>query len=93
MTNSLDIIRAAAMTLPEVEEHQGDTGTTFTVGGEAFAVVEGDRLRLRVAGDTAALDWSDCALGDDADWPSIEDRIARSWELAAPARLLEAGGR
>ena len=23
----------------------------------------------------------------------VEDRIARSWELAAPARLLEAGGR
>ena len=27
------------------------------------------------------------------DWVRIEDRIAISWELAAPRRLLEAGGR
>ena len=31
--------------------------------------------------------------GDAVDWALVEDRIARSWELAAPARLLEAGGR
>lgn len=31
--------------------------------------------------------------GDSVDWALIEDRIARSWELAAPGRLLEAGGR
>lgn len=30
---------------------------------------------------------------DDTDWAHVEDRIARSWELAAPRRLLEAGGR
>lgn len=29
----------------------------------------------------------------DTDWQHVEDRIARSWELAAPRRLLEAGGR
>ena len=29
----------------------------------------------------------------DTDWGHIADRIARSWELAAPPRLLEAGGR
>ena len=27
------------------------------------------------------------------DWEHVGDRIARSWELAAPRRLLEAGGR
>ncbi|RHW16262.1 MmcQ/YjbR family DNA-binding protein [Sphingomonas gilva] len=27
------------------------------------------------------------------DWAHIEDRIVRSWEFAAPRRLLEAGGR
>jgi phosphoribosylglycinamide formyltransferase-1/phosphoribosylamine--glycine ligase/phosphoribosylglycinamide formyltransferase/phosphoribosylformylglycinamidine cyclo-ligase len=32
-------------------------------------------------------------LAGDPDWPLVEDRVARSWELAAPARLLEAGGR
>jgi phosphoribosylglycinamide formyltransferase-1/phosphoribosylamine--glycine ligase/phosphoribosylglycinamide formyltransferase/phosphoribosylformylglycinamidine cyclo-ligase len=30
--------------------------------------------------------------GDDIDWTLVEERIARSWELAAPPRLLEAGG-
>ena len=27
------------------------------------------------------------------DWDHVADRIAASWELAAPRRLLEAGGR
>jgi hypothetical protein len=31
--------------------------------------------------------------GDDVDWGHVADRIAASWELAAPRRLLEAGGR
>jgi hypothetical protein len=31
--------------------------------------------------------------GDSVDWGHIGDRIAESWELAAPRRLLEAGGR
>jgi hypothetical protein len=31
--------------------------------------------------------------GDHVDWDHVADRIAASWELAAPRRLLEAGGR
>jgi len=31
--------------------------------------------------------------GDAVDWDHVGDRIAESWELAAPKRLLEAGGR
>lgn len=31
--------------------------------------------------------------GDSIDWDHVSDRIAASWELAAPRRLLEAGGR
>jgi hypothetical protein len=31
--------------------------------------------------------------GDNVDWDHVGDRIAESWELAAPRRLLEAGGR
>jgi hypothetical protein len=31
--------------------------------------------------------------GDKVDWDHVSDRIAESWELAAPRRLLEAGGR
>ena len=32
-------------------------------------------------------------VGEDVDWEHVSDRIAASWELAAPRRLLEAGGR
>ena len=31
--------------------------------------------------------------GDSVDWDHVADRIAASWELAAPRGLLEAGGR
>ena len=31
--------------------------------------------------------------GEEVDWDHVGDRIATSWELAAPRRLLEAGGR
>jgi len=31
--------------------------------------------------------------GPNVDWPHVADRIAASWELAAPRRLLEGGGR
>ena len=31
--------------------------------------------------------------GDEVDWDHVGNRIAQSWELAAPRRLLEAGGR
>lgn len=31
--------------------------------------------------------------GDDVDWDRVGDRIAASWEMVAPRRLLEAGGR
>jgi hypothetical protein len=30
---------------------------------------------------------------EDVDWDHVSDRVAQSWELAAPRRLLEAGGR
>jgi hypothetical protein len=31
--------------------------------------------------------------GDSVDWELVDSRIARSWELAAPRRFLEMGGR
>jgi len=31
--------------------------------------------------------------GNEVNWDHVADRIAASWELAAPRRLLEAGGR
>lgn len=38
--------------------------------------------------------WVSIGVGGEAvDWDHVADRIAASWELAAPRRLLEAGGR
>jgi hypothetical protein len=38
--------------------------------------------------------WLSISVADpDVDWDHVADRIAQSWELAAPRRLLEAGGR
>ena len=37
--------------------------------------------------------WVSINLAGDPDWDHVADRIAASWELAAPRRLLEAGGR
>ena len=38
--------------------------------------------------------WVAMRLGrDDTDWDRVGDRIAISWEMVAPQRLLEAGGR
>lgn len=31
--------------------------------------------------------------GDDTDWDHVGDRVAQSWEMVAPRRFLEAGGR
>ena len=40
------------------------------------------------------VNWVGLAVGHgDTDWDHVGDRIARSWELAAPAKLLELGGR
>ena len=40
-----------------------------------------------------AAGWVAMDLAANPDWALVEDRIAHSWELAAPQRLLEAGGR
>jgi len=41
-----------------------------------------------------AADWVGIRLDvDDIDWDHVADRVATSWELAAPRRLRELGGR
>lgn len=101
----LDRVRAVATLLPGVEERSGDGGVAFLVEDVPFVQVREDAagggatmVRVRSgaqdgsnAGDADA--WDSIAPGADADWILIEDRIARSWELAAPRSLLEAGGR
>lgn len=89
----LDRIRAIAMLLPGAHDSSADEATVFTVDGQPFAKVDrtGQCLTLRAADGEEV--WTDIALDEATDWTLIEDRVARSWELSAPAGLLEAGGR
>lgn len=78
-------------------DHHGDGRTIVAVktpGAEEAAML------IEAAPDTYSRvayfrrEWVGVALASpDIDWAHVGDRIARSWELAAPARLLEAGGR
>jgi hypothetical protein len=78
------------------DNHHGDGRTIVAVKtGEA----EEARMLIEAAPETYSrvayfsAEWVGVTLGEDSDWDHIGDRIARSWELAAPSSLLEAGGR
>ena len=79
------------------DDHHGDGLTVVCVktGG-----VDEKAMLIEAAPDTYSrpaylgpAGWVSVNLRGDVDWALVEDRIARSWELAAPRRLLEAGGR
>jgi hypothetical protein len=78
-------------------DHHGDGRTIVAVktaeAEEAHMLIEtAPENYSRVAYFRA--EWVGLAIGGgDTDWAHVGDRIARSWELAAPRRLLEAGGR
>lgn len=77
-------------------DHHGDGRTIVALKTDAeedLALIEGaPHLYSRVA--YLGRGWAGLAIGQaDTDWAHVGDRIARSWELAAPASLLEAGGR
>jgi phosphoribosylglycinamide formyltransferase-1 len=87
----LDRIRDMASILPEAEERTDQGETVFAVADQPFVRwADGGTLHVRTA---PSDEWTAIDLGDDTDWTLVEDRIARSWELSAPAHLLEAGGR
>lgn len=77
-------------------DHHGDRRTIVAVrcadGDEAATLIE-------AAPDTYSRvayfrgEWVGLNLMGEIDWTHVGDRLARSWEYAAPARLLEAGGR
>ena len=78
--------------------HHGDGHTTVIVktsGREEQAMlVEMDPDFYHVPPYLGPSGWIGMELnGDATDWQRIEDRIAMSWEMVAPRRLLEAGGR
>jgi hypothetical protein len=78
-------------------DHHGDGRTVVAV---KTADAEEARMLIEAAPENYSrvayfrAEWVGLALhAADTDWAHVGDRIARSWELAAPRRLLEAGGR
>lgn len=78
-------------------DHHGDGRTIVAV---KTADAEEARMLIEAAPENYSrvayfrAEWVGLAIGGaDTDWAHVGDRIARSWELAAPRRLLEAGGR
>ena len=79
------------------EDHHGDGRTVVCVRTSG---ADEQAMLLEAAPETysspaylASSGWVAIDLVGDPDWALVDDRVARSWELAAPARLLEAGGR
>ncbi|MBO9623197.1 MAG: MmcQ/YjbR family DNA-binding protein [Sphingomonas sp.] len=78
-------------------DHHGDGRTIVAV-----KTADADEARMLIEAAPGSYsrvayfraEWVGLAIGgSDTDWAHVGDRIARSWELAAPRRLLEAGGR
>lgn len=79
------------------ENHHGDGMTVVCVktgdADEQAMLIEANPAVYSKPAYLGASGWVAMTLAGDVDWALVEDRIARSWELAAPRRLLEAGGR
>ena len=79
------------------DDHHGDGRHAVCVrtGGsdEQAMLIEAAPEIYSLPAYLASAGWVSIDLRGDADWALVEDRVARSWELAAPRRLLEAGGR
>ncbi|QBM75372.1 MmcQ/YjbR family DNA-binding protein [Sphingomonas sp. AAP5] len=79
-------------------DHHGDGETVVIVKttgvDEQAMLIEADPETYFRPAYLGASGWVAMRLDrDDTDWDRVGDRIAISWELAAPRRLLEAGGR
>jgi hypothetical protein len=78
------------------DNHHGDGKTVVCVRVSSL-----DEQAMLLEADPATYSkpaymptWLSISIGGDkVDWDHVGDRIAESWELAAPRRLLEAGGR
>lgn len=79
-------------------DHHGDGETVAVVrttgAREQHTLIEGDPDFYRMPAELGAFGWVAMRLiRADPDWDRVGDRVAVSWELAAPRDLLEAGGR
>ena len=80
------------------DNHHGDTRTVVCVRtsgpDEQAMLIESDPATYSRPAYLGPSGWVSVNLaGDRVDWDHVADRIAMSWEIAAPRRLLEAGGR
>jgi hypothetical protein len=80
------------------DNHHGDGKTVVCVKtsglDEQAMLIESDPETYSKPAYLHSAAWVSINLaGEDIDWDHVADRIASSWELAAPRRLLEAGGR
>ena len=77
--------------------HQGDGRLVVCVRtgdpDEQATLIDAAPSLYSPAAPVDGANWVAINPADEADWTAVEDRIARSWELVAPAGLLEAGGR
>lgn len=78
--------------------HHGDNRTVVCVRtsslDEQAMLLEADPRTYSKPAYLGPSGWISINLADETvDWDHVADRIAASWELAAPRRLLEAGGR
>ena len=78
--------------------HHGDGVTMACVKTsgreEQDMLIEMDPAFYRWPAYIGPSGWIGLDVGaEETDWARVADRIAQSWELAAPRRLLEAGGR
>ncbi|NJC33342.1 hypothetical protein GGR88_000816 [Sphingomonas jejuensis] len=78
-------------------DHHGDGRTVVCVRtsgtDEQAALIEADPDRYSRPAYLGPAGWVALSLAGDVDWPQVDDRVAISWELAAPRGLLEASGR
>lgn len=79
-------------------DHHGDGETAVMVKtsgrDEQAMLIEHDPDLYYAPPYLGPSGWVAMRVGaSDTDWDRIGDRVAQSWELVAPRRLLEAGGR
>jgi hypothetical protein len=79
-------------------DHHGDGGIVVCVRtsgiDEQQMLIEADPETYSRPAYLGPSGWVSVNLaGPNVDWTLVADRVAASWELAAPRRLLEAGGR
>ena len=97
--------REIALALPGTAERPSHGAPGFHGCGETSVLVKAsgvDEQTMLIEADPDTYyrppylgpsGWLAIRVAEDPDWDLVADRVARSWELVAPRRLLEAGGR